>query len=440
MNLEFSISSEILGGFSIVGLITLILLRIPIGIALITLGFIGNVYFQGFEPALIQFQLVTWEVATNFVLVTLPLFIWMGNLAQVSGLGKDLYYSFYRLFGRVPGGLAVTSVVSSAGFGAVTGSSVATVTAMGNMLMPEMKRYRYDMGLATGSLASAGVLAILIPPSVPLVFYSAWTETSLGDLFVAGVIPGLMLAALFVIAIVLRSVMNPALAPQGESFSWPERIAALPYMLPAISVMLVVLVCIYTGIATPTESAVIALVWVFILGLIRRQLTISKLKESVHQSASLSGNIFVLFLGGIFYSRFMAQTDLIESLINVVTGWSVSPHLIIVSLVIMYLLLGAILDTFGMIILTLPFVFPLLISLGYDPVWFGIFIVMMIELSLITPPIGINVFVMQRVVPDVPLTTIFKGTLPFVCMTLIMVVLLVVFPEIALWLPSKMAE
>tara|TARA_R110001599_G_scaffold53443_4_gene149258 strand:- start:3361 stop:4683 length:1323 start_codon:yes stop_codon:yes gene_type:complete len=440
MSLELTLSPEAIGAVSIVGLIVLVILRVPIGIALVAIGFMGNLYFQGLTPAIIQFQLVIWEVATNFVLVTLPLFIWMGNLAQVSGLGKDLYHSLYRLFGRVPGGLAVTSVVSSAGFGAVTGSSVATVTAMGNMLMPEMKRYRYDMGLATGSLASAGVLAILIPPSVPLVFYSAWTETSLGDLFIAGIIPGLMLATLFALSIVLRCLMDPMLAPQGERFTWLERITALPHMLPAISVMLIVLGCIYAGIATPTEAAVVGLVWVLLLGLIRQKLSISKLKQSIHQSATLSGNIFVLFLGGIFYSRFMAQTGLIESQINAISGWPVSPHLILLALVIMYLFLGAILDTFGMIILTLPFVFPLVMSLGYDPVWFGIFIVMMIELSLITPPIGINVFVMQRVVPDVPIMTIFKGTFPFVFMTLFMVGLLVVFPEIALWLPQKMAK
>jgi tripartite ATP-independent transporter DctM subunit len=440
MSAEFALSPEAVGALSIVGLIVLVFLRVPIGLALVVVGFIGNLYFQGITPAIIQFQLVIWEVATNFVLVTLPLFVWMGNLAQVSGLGKDLYHSLYRLFGRVPGGLAVTSVVSSAGFGAVTGSSVATVTAMGNMLMPEMKRYRYDMGLATGSLASAGVLAILIPPSVPLVFYSAWTETSLGDLFIAGIIPGLMLATLFAFSIIFRCLMDSRLAPQGKHFTWLERITALPYMLPAISVMLIVLGCIYTGVATPTEAAAVGLVWVLILGLLRQKLSFEKLKQSIHHSAALSGNIFVLFLGGIFYSRFMAQTGLIESQINMISAWSVSSHLVLLSLVIMYLFLGAILDTFGMIILTLPFVFPLVISLGYDPVWFGIFIVMMIELSLITPPIGINVFVLQRVVPDVPLMTIFKGTFPFVLMTLFMVGLLVAFPEIALWLPRQMAQ
>jgi C4-dicarboxylate transporter DctM subunit len=433
------VSLEALGTYSLLGLIVLILVRVPIGIALVFVGFVGNIYVQGIMPSLIQFQLIIWEVATNFVLVTLPLFILMGNLAQATGLGRDLYQCFYRWFGRVPGGLAVSSVLSSAGFGSVTGSSVATVTAMGKFLIPEMKRYRYDMSLATGSLASAGVLAILIPPSIPLVFYSAWTETSLGDLFIAGIIPGLLLALLFCLSIVIRSVFNPALAPKGERFSWAERVAVLPYILPALSVMLIVLGSIYAGIATPTEAAVIGLAWVLLLSLARGELSVLKLKDCMQQSAALSGNVFILFLGGLYYSRFMAQTGMVESLVQMISHWSLAPYTVMFLLVLMYLVLGAILDTFGMIILTLPFVFPLIISLGFDPVWFGIFIVMMIELSLITPPIGINVFVMQGVVPEVPLLSIFKGTVPFVVMTLLMVFLLLMFPEIALWLPQKMS-
>lgn len=432
-------SPEAIGACSLLGLITLILLRVPIGIALVAVGFVGNIYFQGMMPALIQFQLVIWEVATNFVLVTLPLFILMGNLAQATGIGRDLYQCFYRWFGRVPGGLAVSSVLSSAGFGSVTGSSVATVTAMGKFLIPEMKRYRYDMSLATGSLASAGVLAILIPPSIPLVFYSAWTETSLGDLFIAGIVPGVMLTLLFCFSIIIRSILDPALAPKGERFSWTDRLLVLPKILPALSVMLIVLGSIYTGLATPTEAAVVGLVWVLLLSLGRRALSVLKLKSCIQQSAALSGNVFILFLGGLFYSRFMAQTGMVEGLVQLITHWSLAPFTVLLLLVLMYLLLGAILDTFGMIILTLPFVFPLVMSLGFDPVWFGIFIVMMIELSLITPPIGINVFVMQGVVPGVPLSNIFKGAIPFVIMTLLMVLLLVLFPQIALWLPEKMS-
>jgi len=427
-----------IGGVSIVLLLVLILLRIPIGIALVIAGFIGNAVFLGFHSAIVQFQLVTWEVATNFVLITLPLFVWMGQLAESTDMGKDLYSSFHKWFGRAPGGLAITSIASSAGFGAITGSSVATVSAMGNMLMPEMKRYRYDSGLATGSLASAGVLAILIPPSVPLVFYGAWTETSLGDLFIAGIVPGIMLALLFILYVCLHCSIKPSLAPKGEHFTWSAKLHSLIHLLPILSVMLMVLLSLYFGIATPTEAAAVGVAGVFVVGLIRRRINLKVVLGSISQSAALSTNIFVLFLGGMFFSRFMAQTDLTQSMISSISALTLPPYLIMMMIVLMYLFLGAILDTFGMIILTLPFVFPLVLSLGFDPVWFGIFVVMMIELSLITPPIGINVFVMQSVVPDIPLSTIYQGSIPFVLLTLLMVALLIAFPEIALWLPAQM--
>jgi tripartite ATP-independent transporter DctM subunit len=420
----------LLGALSVLVLLVLIILRVPVGIALISVGFGGSLLLQDMHSTIIQFQLVSWEVATNFVLVTLPLFILMGQLAKETGLGKDLYIGFNAWFGRVPGGLAVTAIASSAGFGAVTGSSVATVTAMGNMLMPEMKRYGYHPSLATGSLASAGVLAILIPPSIPLVFYGAWTETSLGDLFLSAIVPGVMLAAFFAFYVIARSYIQPELAPRGERTSLHEKLRALSYLLPALSVLGFVLGSIYAGIATPTEAAAIGVAAVFVLACIRKRMSFSVLKESIGESALLSSNIFVLFLGGVFYSRFMTQTDVTLQLVDWVASLSLSPALFIAALVLMYLVLGAILDTFGMIILTLPFVFPLVTSMGYDPVWFGIFIVMMIELSLITPPIGFNVFVMQKVAPDVPITHVYAGALPFVVMTLLVVAILVVFPQL----------
>jgi tripartite ATP-independent transporter DctM subunit len=431
-------SPEQIGLLALFILLILITMRIPIAIALIAVGLAGNIYLQNFESAIVQFQLVSWEVASNFVLVTLPIFIWMGALAQVSGLGRDLFECFNRWFGRIPGGLAMTSISCSATFGAVTGSSVATVTAMGKMLMPEMRRYGYNHALATGSISAAGVLAILIPPSIPLVFYAAWTETSLGDLFIAGIIPGVLLAVMFSIYVLVRCMLKPELAPGGQHYSLSEKVAVLPKLFPAMSLMLIVLGSIYGGYTTPTEAASVGLAWVFLLGLIRKRISMTILKESIAQSTLLSGNIFLLFLGGVFFSRFMAQTDVTELLVENIATLGSSSLSVMLGLLVLYLILGAVLDTFGMIILTLPFVFPLVTSLGYDPVWFGIFIVMMIELSLITPPIGINVFVMQRVAPEIPLMTVFKGALPFVLISLLMVLLLLAFPQIALWLPAQM--
>jgi tripartite ATP-independent transporter DctM subunit len=430
-------SDHNIGVSAVVIMTIMILMRVPIAVSMLITGVAGNIYFQSFGATLVQFQLLTWEVATNFILISLPLFIWMGQLGYSSGVGRDLYHCFYKWFGHRPGGLAVASTVSTASFGAITGSSVATVMTMGKMLMPEMKRYNYSPSLASGSLASAGVLAILIPPSVPLVFYGVWTETSIGDLFLAGVIPGILLTLLFSGYIWIYCFFKPSAGPVGEKFPLSEKLHSLMSLLPFLSVMFLVLGSIYGGIATTTEAAAVGVAGMLLVALFKRRLNKQVLKESIGESTKLSSNIFLLLLGGGVFSRFLVQTDLTNSLIVSVTDMHLSPYLVLGMLVLMYLVLGAIIDTFGMIILTLPLVFPLIISMGIDPVWFGVFIVMMIELALITPPIGLNVIVMKQVVPGVALMDIYKGTFPFVLLCLFMVVVLIIFPDIALWLPQK---
>jgi len=430
-------SDHDIGLIAVVIMMLMILVRVPIAVSMLITGGVGNIYFQGFDATLVQFQLLSWEVATNFILISLPLFIWMGQLGYSSGVGSDLYRCFYKWFGHRPGGLAVSSTVSTASFGAVTGSSVATVMTMGKMLMPEMKRYHYSRSLASGSLASAGVLAILIPPSVPLVFYGAWTETSIGDLFIAGVVPGILLTLLFSAYIWIYCFFKPSAGPAGQKFPLSEKLHSLVNLLPFLSVMLLVLGSIYGGIATTSEAAAVGVAGMLMVALVKKRLNKEVLRESIGESSKLSSNIFLLLLGGGIFSRFLVQTDLTASLIQGVTDMHLSPYLVMALLVLMYLLLGAIIDTFGMIILTLPFVFPLVVSMGVDPVWFGVFIVMMIELALITPPIGLNVIIMKQVVPDVALLDIYKGTFPFVLLCLLMVALLIIFPEIALWLPNQ---
>ncbi|MCP5161396.1 MAG: TRAP transporter large permease subunit [Hahellaceae bacterium] len=431
-------SHAFIGLLAISLLLLLIFLRVPIAIALVLIGFVGNVSFQGLDPTLVQFQLLIWEVANSFLLIALPLFIWMGQLASAGQLGQDLYRGFQTWTGQVRGGLAVSSILSSASFGAITGSSMATVMAMGQMMMPEMKRYHYAPSLAAGSVASAGVLAIMIPPSIPLVFYSAWTETSLGDLFMAAIFPGLLLTLLFAAYVLIRCKLNPTLAPKGTPSTLKEKIHAIRYLLPILSILIGILGCMYSGVATPTEAAALGVCGVLIAALIKGKLSLKAFKESLSQSALLSANIFTLLLGGMFFSRFLAQTEITQILIDQIATLQVSRYWIITALVLMYLLLGAILDTFGMIILTLPFAFPLILAQGFDPVWFGIFIVLMIELSLITPPVGIHVFLLKRINPEISLTEIFYGTLPFVALTLFMVALLIAFPSLALWLPAQM--
>ena len=419
-----------IGVVAILIAIGLIFYGVPIGL--------GNGLMIGWPLTVVQTELVAWEVGTDFLFIAAPLFLFMGQLVFHTGIATDLFDAVYKWFGRLPGGLAVTSTIASAGFGAVTGSSVAAVATMASMVMPEMRRYKYDLSLATGSLASAGTLAILIPPSIPLVFIGVWTETSIGKLFVAGIVPGVLMAAVYALWIVIRCSLSPELGPRGPAFSWPERFKSLSKLLPTAVIFGIVLGGIYMGVFTPTEASAIGSIGVIGVAATMRRLTRQAMKDSLHQAAILSAMIYVMFLGGTLIGKFLVQTEVTSALIAFVGQLHVSRYAVIALFVVLYLILGAVLDTFGMIILTLPFVFPVTLALGFDRIWFGVFLTIMIELALITPPVGLNVYVMKRFAPEVPLMDVFRGAAPFVVLTLLVVVLITVFPQIVLWLPSTM--
>ena len=428
----------VLGILAIILMIALTFLGVPIAFALLSIGAVGNLYLTGLTQTAMQIHMITWETGTNFLLIAVPLFIFMGQLVYHTELASDLFDFVHKWFGRLPGGLAVTGVFTSAGFGAVTGSSVAAIATMGIMVMPQMKKYKYDLRLATGSLASAGTLAIMIPPSIPMVIYGVWTETSIGKLFIAGVVPGVLLAAGFCGMIIVRCMINPALGPAGPRFSWPERLAALTKLLPTAIIFLIVLGGIYGGIFTPTEASAIGAAGVLMISMVMKRLNWTRLKDSLWQAGEISAMIYAILIGGVMFSRLLVQTDVTPSLVNYIGGLDVSPYTIIFLFSIMFLLLGAVLDTFGMLILTLPLVFPICRNLGFDPVWFGIYMTVMMEIAMLTPPIGLNVFVMQRAAPEVPLSEIFLGVMPFVIICLVIVVVITALPQLVLWLPSTM--
>jgi len=428
----------VLGILSIILMIALTFMGVPIALALLAIGAVGNFYLMGLPQTAMQVHMITWETGTNFLLIAVPLFVFMGQLVYHTKIASDLYDFVHKWFGRLPGGLAVTGVFTSAGFGAVTGSSVAAIATMGIMVMPEMKKYNYNLRLATGSLASAGTLAIMIPPSIPMVIYGVWTETSIGKLFIAGVIPGILLAAGFCGMIVVRCLIDRQLGPAGPVYSWTERLTALTKLMPTTIIFMIVLGGIYGGVFTPTEASAIGAVGVLAVALVMGRLTIKRLKESLWQTGEIAAMIYTILIGGVMFSRLLVQTDVTPSLVNYIASLQVSPYTVIFLFSIMFLLLGAVLDTFGMLILTLPLVFPICRDLGFDPVWFGIYMTVMMEIAMLTPPIGLNVFVMQRVTPEVPLSEIFLGVLPFVIICLFLVVLIVAFPQLALWLPSTM--
>jgi len=428
----------VLGILSIILMIALTFMGVPIALALLAIGAAGNFYLMGLPQTAMQIHMITWETGTNFLLIAVPLFVFMGQLVYHTKIASDLYDFVHKWFGRLPGGLAVTGVFTSAGFGAVTGSSVAAIATMGIMVMPEMKKYRYNLRLATGSLASAGTLAIMIPPSIPMVIYGVWTETSIGKLFIAGVIPGILLAAGFCGMIVVRCLLDRQLGPAGPVYSWTERLTALTKLMPTTIIFMIVLGGIYGGVFTPTEASAIGAVGVLAVALVMGRLTLGRLKESLWQTGEIAAMIYTILIGGVMFSRLLVQTDVTPSLVNYIASLQVSPYTVIFLFSIMFLLLGAVLDTFGMLILTLPLVFPICRDLGFDPVWFGIYMTVMMEIAMLTPPIGLNVFVMQRVTPEIPLSEIFLGVLPCVIICLALVVLIVVFPQLALWLPSTM--
>lgn len=427
---------SLIGYIGLAALLILIALGVPIAFAMASVGIVGTFVLTNFAQAAAQVGMNSWEKSADFVMVALPLFVLMGQLVFHLRIAEDLYAAVQKWFGRLPGGLAITAVVASAGFGAVTGVSSAAVATMGAMTLPEMRKYRYDLSLGTGSLAASGTLAIMIPPSVLMVVYGIWTETSIGALFLAGIVPGILLTIAFAILICVQCLINPERGPIGPRHSWAERFRSLIGLLPILAIFGFVIGGIYIGIFTPTEAAAMGVIGVLVVGLAMRRLTYESLKAAVIDTGLTTGMIFMIIIGGHLIARFLALTDITTGIVDAISGSGLNRYVILTLFVIMYLILGALLDVWGMLILTLPFVFPVIMNLGFDPVWFGIFIVLMTELALITPPVGINVYVMHGIARDVPLTMIFRGIFPFVIVILVLVALLTVFPQIALWLPS----
>ena len=428
----------IIGLVGLLVLLGLLLVGVPIAFALAFTGVIGLLVVEGLSPTLAYMALIPWDHGRSFVLVTVPLFVLMGQLVFHTGMATDLYKGLRTWIGRVPGGLAIASVMACGGFGAVTGSSIATVATMGSVVMPEIRRYDYDMRLAAGALAASGTLGILIPPSLIFIFYGVMTETSIGALFIAGIVPGVLTLLMFSGIILVRCVVNPKLGPKGPRASWRERFRAIGLFAPVFALFALAIGGIYAGIFTPTEAAGVGCVGVMITALVQRKLTWSRISAALHSTALISVMIFAIILGGYSVARFLAVTGLTEDAVALLVRLDLSEGMFLFVLVIVYLVLGSMLDVFGMLVLTIPILLPIVTSYGFDRVWFGVFVTIMAELALVTPPIGANVFVMRRVAPDVPMGDIFLGVLPFVVGELVLVALLVVFPQIALWLPGMM--
>lgn len=432
-----------MGGPLVIGLVALasmlglILLGLPIAVTLLLVGTVGLLFVGGPIYAETQLLLNLFDQGTNFSLLAIPLYLLMGNLVFRTGLAGDLYGCVYRWIGRLPGGLAVASVIAAAGFGAVSGGSATAVATLGPMCMPPMRAFRYDGGLSAASIAAAGTLGILIPPSIFMIAYGIWTETSIGALFMAGIVPGLVICAAYSALIVARCTINPALGPVGESFPLSEKIASLAKLLPIMLIFLLIVGGIYGGVFDPTEAAAIGVAGTAFIALVMRRMNLSVLKASLAGAMHTSMMIFLILLGGHVISRFLVLTNITTSLVGWIDTMGLGVYGLLLMFTLMYIVLGMMLDIWAMLILTIPFVFPVAMAAGIDPVWFGVYIIIMCELAAITPPVGLNVYIISKSAPEVPLGSIFRGIVPFFAVTLLCLVLFTLVPEIVLWLPEQ---
>jgi len=430
-----------LSTIGIIGIIVLIVLlysKMPVGFAMGFLGLIGFSYVVSFDAGLNLLARDVWDVFSSYNLTVIPLFVFMGQIAFHAGISRRLYDSAYVLLGHRRGGLAMTTVGACAAFSAICGSTNATAATMATVALPEMKRYGYDMGLATGTVAAAGSLGILIPPSVIFIVYGILTEQSIGKLFAAGILPGILLCLLFLLTIHLRVMKNPSLAPPGPKSNIREKFRSFAGILETLLLFALVMGGIFFGIFTPTEAAAIGAFMTLLIAIIRGQLHWKGFIQSLADTTKISCMIMVIVTGAVIFGHFMAITRIPYILADYVSSLPLPPHAIIGVIIFVYLIGGCFMDALAMIMLTIPIFFPVVQTLGFDPIWFGVVIVLITEMGVITPPVGINVYVVYGVARDVPLEKIFRGVFPMLISLLVCNLLLILFPQIALWLPSLM--
>ncbi|GHA61627.1 C4-dicarboxylate ABC transporter permease [Amylibacter ulvae] len=423
-------------GFS--ALLILLLFRMSVGASMLLVGTLG-IYL--IRPAA-SLPVVAGEIfgeASNYSLTILPLFILMGNLAGVSGMSRDLYDAAHSWIGHFKGGLASATIVGCAGFSALSGSSLAAALTMGKVSLPEMQRYKYDDGLATGAIAAGGTLGILIPPSAGFVIYAILTEESIGRLFMAGVLPGLLLMLLFIAAIYIVVSLQPEKAPQSSNAeTLRERLSALGRALWIIGIIVLTIGGIYSGVFSAVEAAGIGAFLALIVSLIRRSITWPTLKEVVISTLKSTGMVFFILFGAFVFKTFIGFTGVTFSMSQWVEAQGFSPALVVISILFGLIVLGTFMEGFAILVLTVPLIQPLLETLGVDLVWFGVLMVIVLEMALISPPVGVNVFVVKGIAENVSLNTIFRGIWPFWLAMLLAVILVLLLPEIALYLPNKM--
>ena len=427
-----------------VGLIGLAILvialfsRMPVGFVMALVGFLGFSYLVSLEGGLRLFAKDIFVIFGSYSLTVIPLFILMGQIAFHAGISRRLYDSAYTFLGHFPGGLAMATIGACAGFAAICGSTNAAAATMATVALPEMKRYKYSMELATGSVAAGGSLGILIPPSVIFIVYGIMTEQSIGKLFAAGILPGILLSILFILTIYIRVRIKPMLGPPGPKTSLREKLQSLSGVIEMLLIFGLVMGGLFKGFFTPTEAGAAGAFITLILAVGRRQISWEKFLVAIWESVRISCMVLVIVAGATVFGHFLAVTRIPYILADWVAGLPLPPWAIMGLIISIYLIGGCFMDSLAMILLTIPIFYPVAVNLGYDPIWFGVIIVLITEMGVITPPVGVNVYVVSGVAKDVPLEVIFKGILPLLGALIVCNIILIIFPQIALFLPSLM--
>lgn len=429
----------LIGVFGTLCVFVLIFLGMPIAFAMMLVGFVGLSVLSSVGAALPVTASTMWEVASFYPYTVIPLFIIMGSFAGSSGMTRELYASFDKWTRRLPGGLAIATIGACGGFAAVCGSSVATAATMGTVALPEMDRFKYDPRLSTGSVAAGGTLGFLIPPSIGFVVYGMLTEQSIGKLLVAGILPGILLTAAYSIIVVGWARLNPAAAPRNpEPVTWRERLRALNGVKEPLFIFLFVMGGIYLGYFTPDEAGAIGATVLLLVALAKRMLTWRALLKALTESIRISVMVLMLVAGANVFSYFMALSTIPMQAANWVASLQVSPYVIHAVIIFIYLILGCFLDAISMMVLTMPVIYPVVLALHFDPIWFGVIAVLMMEAGLITPPMGLNIFTVAGVAKNATVETIIKGVTPFLLAIIVVAVILTAFPQISLFLPGMM--
>jgi C4-dicarboxylate transporter, DctM subunit len=433
-------SPEAAGGLGIVVLLILFLLRVPVAFAMAMVGFGGLVYLSGVDPALAILSQDIFDTFTSYPLSVIPMFILMGSFAHASGISQRLFSATYTWVGSLRGGLTIATVLACAGFAAICGSTAATAATMGRIALPEMKKYRYDVTLATGTVASAGTLGVLIPPSTVLIVYAILVQESIGKLFIAGIVPGIILSLFFVATVALLCARNPALGPPGPATTWSAKAKASKGIIEAAVLFLATIGGLTLGWFSPTQAGAVGAGGALLIGLARRQLRWRSFVDSGKDGLLTSCMVLFIIGGAVVFGHFMAMSTIPFQLADWVGNLPIHRMAIMGIIIMLYFVGGFFMDSMALIVVTIPIFFPVVQKLGFDPIWFGVMIVLLGEMGVITPPVGVNVFVIKGIAPEIPLNLIYKGIFPFLYAIILLAVITLFVPEIATFLPNLVMQ